>query len=328
MDTGTHLVVGIGLAGLAYLDPAVASDTAAAAAVLTGTVLGSQAPDTDGLYRLRSNAAYVRNHRGFSHSIPAVFGWTALITALLAILFPDVSAAVTAKWVLLAVVIHVLSDMFNTYGTQSLRPFSRMWVSWNVIHIFDPFIFTAHAAAILLWVVGAASPGPLFAVLYIAIVLYYGWRTAVHWRLERQLPIQDPRYKTGDSYSLLPTVHAQNWNIVKRNAAGGFRIGELRNGAARWTEEFHDESLHPAAAAASREADVQAFLSFTSFAYAEVKEHSWGYEVKWADVRYQHRKQYPFVAVVLLDHEMKTLDSYVGWLNEAKLEKRLKLSSL
>jgi len=45
MDTGTHFAMGIGLFGLAHLDPAVASHPVTAQAVLLGTVLGSQAPD-------------------------------------------------------------------------------------------------------------------------------------------------------------------------------------------------------------------------------------------------------------------------------------------
>ena len=76
MDSGTHLVMGLGLAGLASIDPVVASDQTLYAAVLIGTVVGSQAPDLDGLLRLKSNAAYIRNHRGVSHSIPAVAIWT------------------------------------------------------------------------------------------------------------------------------------------------------------------------------------------------------------------------------------------------------------
>jgi inner membrane protein len=36
MDSGTHLVIGLGLAGLAYIDPVIAADTTAATAVLIG----------------------------------------------------------------------------------------------------------------------------------------------------------------------------------------------------------------------------------------------------------------------------------------------------
>ncbi|WP_166240616.1 metal-dependent hydrolase [Paenibacillus turpanensis] len=326
MDTGTHLVVGLGLAGLAYLDPAVAANPTAASAVMLGTVLGSQAPDIDTLLRLRSNASYIRNHRGMSHSVPAWFLWTGLITVLLMLLYPSVSPALTAKWVLIAVVLHVFSDLFNTYGTQAMRPFTDKWISWNVIHIFDPFIFLSHVAAIALWLTGIASPGPLFAILYIFIAVYYGWRTIVHAILERRMPVQDSEYEPGDTYMLVPTVNLQNWNIVKQKKDGSYVLGDLRSGSIRW-EETAVCSSHPAAAASKTHPDVSAFLYFSRYACSEVKEHRWGYEVRWADVRYQHRKNFPFVAVLLLDHQYKPMDSYVGWLNEEKLEKKLKLSS-
>lgn len=71
--------------------------------------------------------------------------------------------------------------------------------------------------------------------------------------------------------------------------------------------------------------DIQALLYFSSFTCAEVKEHRWGYEVRWADVRYRHRKQYPFVGVIHMDHNFKTLDSYVGWVNDTRLEKKLRV---
>ncbi|MCY7585805.1 hypothetical protein MH131_18875, partial [Bacillus safensis] len=45
MDTGTHVVMGISLGGLALLDPAVSADPHMAHAVMIATIAGSQAPD-------------------------------------------------------------------------------------------------------------------------------------------------------------------------------------------------------------------------------------------------------------------------------------------
>jgi len=49
--------------------------------------------------------------------------------------------------------------------------------------------------------------------------------------------------------------------------------------------------------------------------------------VRWVDVRYRYRKQYPFVAVVLMDLNLAPLQSYVGWLSDDRLEKRLRMNS-
>jgi inner membrane protein len=71
LDTGTHVVMGIALGGLATLDPVVAGSHATAVSVLIGTIAGSQIPDIDTVLKLRNNAIYIRNHRGVTHSIPA-----------------------------------------------------------------------------------------------------------------------------------------------------------------------------------------------------------------------------------------------------------------
>jgi inner membrane protein len=323
MDTGTHLVVGLGLAGLAYIDPVVATDPHVSTAVLAGTVLGSQIPDSDTLFRLKSNAAYIRNHRGGSHSLPAVVIWTLLITCLLAVIFGPLPIWHVAFWVFIAVGFHVFSDCFNTYGTQAARPITKKWVSWNIIHIFDPFIFGSHLAAILLWSLHLLPPQVIFPWLYAVIALYYVWRTLVHHFEQRRLPLLDPDYLDGDRYHLIPTVNWNIWTVVKRREDGTFAVGDQRHGVLRWVENIRC-ATHPAVESSKSHPDVKAFLYFSSFACAEVRQHHWGYEVRWADIRYRHRKQYPFVAVVMMDADMRPLDSYVGWLSESRLEKRLR----
>ncbi|WP_438446430.1 metal-dependent hydrolase [Gorillibacterium sp. sgz5001074] len=326
MDTGTHLVFGLGLAGLAHIDPVVAQDPTVAAAVLFGTVIGQQTPDFDTLFRMKSNALYIRQHRGASHSLPAILLWALLITAGLGLAVPNLPLWHVGLWVLLAVVLHVGSDIFNTYGTQAIRPFSERWVSLNIIHIFDPFLFLSHVVAIFLWAVKLAPPEIIFPILYAGVVLYYIWRSAHHYLLENRLPIQDRTFQQGEKYYLIPTVSLNNWNVVKRKMDGSYAVGELRQHDLQWIDQVSCDD-HPAVEASKSHPDIASFLYFSSFACAEVREHPWGYEVRWADVRYQHRKQYPFVAVLLLDRNMKPLDSYVGWLSDARLCKKLGLNT-
>lgn len=322
MDTGTHLVFGLGLAGLAHIDPLVAQDSAVAAAVLAGTVLGQQAPDLDTLFRLRGNALYIRQHRGTSHSLPLLVLWAALITGGIGLIVPGLPLLHIGLWTFLAVAVHVFTDLFNTYGTQAARPLSEKWISWNIIHIFDPFIFGTHVVAIFLWAIGAGAPQTIFPVLYGVLAVYYLWRTIHHLRLERSLPIKDPDYKPGDKYFLIPTISLYAWNVVKRRTDGTYAIGDYKQHHLKWLDQVSC-ACHPAVEASKQHPDISAFLYFSSFACAEMREHSWGYEVRWADVRYRHRKQYPFVAALLLDRDFNPIDSYVGWLSESRLHKKL-----
>ncbi|WP_217594968.1 metal-dependent hydrolase [Cohnella sp. GbtcB17] len=326
MDSGTHLVFGLGLGGLALIDPVIASEPYGPVAVLIGTIAGSQAPDFDTVLRFKSNADYIKNHRGMSHSFPAIAGWTVLITLAVSLLFRSVSWWHIGLWVLLAVLFHVLSDLFNSYGTQAFRPVTRKWIAWNIIHIFDPFIFGAHLVAILLWLTGWARPTVVFPVLYALLAVYYAWRSVVHRRLSARIPSLDPQRREGDQYTLLPTLNLHRWNLVRQSTDCTFAIGEWDKGAVHWIDHTKCD-VHPAVEASKKNKDVQALLNVTPFPCAQVREQPWGYEVRWIDIRYRHRKQYPFVATVMMDASYKVFQSYVGWLSDERLEKRLRMNA-
>ncbi|MEK3882879.1 metal-dependent hydrolase [Paenibacillus sp. PL2-23] len=327
MDTGTHLVMGIGLAGLAMVDPVVAANPAVHTAVLIGTIAGSQAPDLDNVLRLRGNACYIRNHRGLSHSLPAVLIWTAAITGLLQLIYRgSLPWLHVGGWVLLAVCVHVFTDLFNTYGTQAMRPFNEKWISWNIIHIFDPVIFTSHIIAILLWAGGLVNPAELFPILYTLLTLYFVWRTVTARRTVRLLESLDKHHRKGDSYIAIPTISLSIWNVVKHSEDQSFHIGILRGRSLSWLDSVKC-STHMAVEKSKSDPAIRSFLYFTSFACADVKEHGWGYEVRWSDVRYRHRKQYPFVGVLLMNKQFETVGSYVGWLSDDRLSKRLRMDT-
>ncbi|RJE88903.1 metal-dependent hydrolase [Paenibacillus sp. 1011MAR3C5] len=327
MDTGTHLVMGIGLAGLAMVDPVVAGSPAVHTAVLVGTIAGSQAPDLDNLLRLKGNACYIRNHRGMSHSLPAVLLWTIAITGLLQLIYRgSLPWLHVGSWVLLSVAVHVFTDLFNAYGTQAMRPFNEKWISWNIIHIFDPVIFTVHLIAILLWAAGLVNPAVLFPLMYLLLVVYFVWRTYYALQLVRKLPRLDHGYHKNDSYIAIPTISLSIWNIVKQSEDDTFHIGNVRNGQLKWLDKTKCSS-HPAVEKSKNDPAIRSFLYFTNFACADVKEHNWGYEVRWADVRYRHRKQYPFVGVLMMNKQYETVGSYVGWLSDDRLMKRLRMDT-
>ncbi|CAM3848278.1 metal-dependent hydrolase [Cohnella lubricantis] len=326
MDSGTHLMFGLGLGGLALADPAIATHPDGPVAILIGTILGSQAPDADMLLRFKSNADYIRNHRGWSHSIPAQIGWAALITLAVSLLFRGVPWGHLAAWILLAVVLHVTTDLFNSYGTQGFRPFTKKWIAFSSIHVFDPAIFASHALAVLLWLSGLADPRAIFPVLYAFVVLYIAWRTWVHRRLLSQLPKKDPDWREGDRYKLLSTLSMFRWNVVKLSQDNRYSIGEWENSTLRWVDRTRCDD-HPAIEASKSSKDVQALLNLTPCPCGHVRIYSWGYEVRWEDIRYRYRRQYPFVAVVLMDANYVPLQSYVGWLSDDRLEKRLRMNT-
>lgn len=320
MDTGTHFAMGIGLFGLAHLDPAVVSDPVTAQSVLMGTVIGSQAPDFDGLFRFKGGAAYVRNHRGFSHSFPMILVWASLITFILSFIHEGASLSHLFLWTLLAVAVHVLIDCFNSYGTQALRPLSHRWIAWDVLNIIDPFILIVHLAGFLLWWGTPIQPGLLFAGIYSSIILYVAWRWWVHRTLVRRVANMAKQAKR---ISVIPTFRPSLWKLVVEEH-GRIRFGEIHRGRIRLTDEIPDtDREHPAVAASLKDPDIASFLCFSDYRYVRVQTFGNGYKVHWADVRYYHKKHFPFVAIAYLDRNLDVINSYIGWSSEERLEKKI-----
>lgn len=322
MDTASHFVVGVGLAGLSQLDPVALSDPSLHTAVILATIVGSQAPDFDTVTRLHNNETYIRQHRGISHSIPAVIIWTLLISTLL-YKFLHLSNGYwhLLGWTFFAVSLHVGMDLFNTYGTQALRPFSKIWVSWNIIHIFDPFIFITHVIAGVLWISNWVKPSIIFPVLYVLIAGYYVTRVLYHHSLLRYLK-KKLLISKHDQLMIIPTVKYRIWHVMLKLQDESYRVGSWKNRELKWVETVTSD-FHPLIDKSHSHPSVAALLNFTNYTVSHVIEHQWGTEVRWCDVRYRYRKQYPFVAIVFYDHNEQAVASYVGWLNDKKLYKRL-----
>ncbi|WP_066305324.1 metal-dependent hydrolase [Bacillus sp. FJAT-29814] len=321
MDTGTHVVMGIALGGLATLDPAVAASHATTTSVLIATIAGSQIPDIDTVLKLRNNAIYIRNHRGVTHSIPAVLLWPLLITAVIYLFIPDANLLHLWAWAFAAVFIHVFVDIFNAYGTQALRPFSAKWVALGVINTFDPFIFAIHIIGIILWIAGA-NPGYTFLLMYAIIIGYYMSR----YQAKRRVLVE-VRSLIPDATEIIiaPTMRFHQWKIAAMNEHIFF-VGRSVNGKVEILDRFRrvPVPMTPVIEAAKKDENIAAFLSFSPVYRWEVDEYDTYYEVRFIDLRYRSNGHYPFVAVVQLDLDFNPISSYTGWVfSEKKLRKKL-----
>lgn len=323
MDTGTHVVMGIALGGLAALDPAVSSDPATAQAVMIGAIAGSQAPDLDTVLKFRNNAKYIRNHRGITHSIPAVILWSVLITALLYWIIPGVDLLHLGIWTTIAVVLHVFVDIFNAYGTQALRPFSQKWVALGMINTFDTFIFVIHVIGIVAWVFGAPS-GYTFLTVFIVAAGYYILRYYMKRRIIRKI---HEKYHDVEKIIISPTMKFRKWRIaiITKNH---YYVGRSFNDELTILDEYDRVPVPQTKIiqAAEQDENISAFLSFSPVYRWEIDEYSDHYEVKFIDLRYRTKGHYPFVAIVQLDQDLNIVSSYTGWIfSDEKLRKKLDL---
>ncbi|MDQ0156188.1 metal-dependent hydrolase [Robertmurraya andreesenii] len=323
MDTGTHVVMGLALGGLATLDPIVAGSAATATSVMIGTIVGSQAPDIDTVLKLRNNAVYIRNHRGITHSIPAVLLWPLAIVAVVYPFFPEANLLHLWLWTFLAVFLHVFVDIFNAYGTQALRPFSSKWVALGVINTFDPIIFGLHVVGLVIWGVGF-DPGYTFLGIYAILIAYYVYRF-----IRQRKVLREVRTIIPDATDIIisPTMKFHQWRVAVMNKHQFF-VGRAHNNEVTILDQFARVKVpeSPVIEAAKKDKNLSAFLSFSPVYRWEVDEYDNYYEVKFIDLRYRSKDHYPFVAVVQLDMDLNILSSYTGWIfSEEKLRKKLQI---
>jgi inner membrane protein len=313
--------MGIALFGLSKLDPTVAAHPETARAVLLGTVIGSEIPDADTVTRFFGSAVYIRHHRGLSHSLPMLFIWPTLVTSGLSLFLPGADWLHVWLWTFVAVFIHVFIDLFNAYGTQALRPLTPRWISLDVLHIFDPFIFSLHLLGFLLWWLLPDRSGPVFTAVYLLIAAYIALRSLIHHRIVCRLQQDLPSHFR---VTVTPTARFHVWNVIVEEPRV-VKVGEFRKGNLIWTGQIRTADLVHPAAIRSRDTDaVEAFLSFSSYGYPKVYTRPFGFEVRWLDVRYVFKKRFPFVAVALLDQELRPFGSFVGWMNREQLEKKVR----
>lgn len=326
LDSGTHLVMGVALGGLALVDPVVANHSMTFGAVMAGTILGSQAPDVDTILKLRNNAVYIRHHRGITHSIPAVLLWPIGITVVLSLIFQEANVLHLWLWTFLAVFLHVFVDIFNAYGTQALRPFSRKWVALGVINTFDPIIFGIHCIGILLWVFNF-DPVRTFTIMYLIIIAYYIVRFALQSAVKRAVinTIQDE-----DFVIVAPTMRFFNWRIAAKSKTHyyvGTAYGRTINIYDKF--EIHPIPKTPIVDKAMEDVNLQAFVSFSPIYRWEISEVDNGLtEVRLIDLRYRSNDRYPFVAVAHIDENLNIVNSYTGWIfSEDKLQRKLQIGA-
>lgn len=325
MDTGTHIVMGIALGGLAMADPVVASHPVTMTAVLAGTIIGSQAPDIDTVLKLRNNAVYIRHHRGATHSIPAVLLWPILIAGVLSLLLPEANLFHLWLWTFLAVFLHVFVDIFNSYGTQALRPFSNKWVALGVINTFDPIIFGAHLIALMIWAFGANSVWTI-SILYIVLFFYYVLRFAVQAAVKKAVRNTIP----GTTEIIVaPTIRFFQWRIAA-DTETHHHVGRAYGRSINIYDKFMKKPLPESnlIQAALKDKNLSAFVSFSPLYRWEInKFNDELFEVRLIDLRYRSNDYYPFVAVAHLNKECKVVNSYTGWIfSEDKLMEKLDFS--
>ncbi|REI12993.1 metal-dependent hydrolase [Staphylococcus felis] len=322
MDTATHIAIGVGLTALATTDPALSQNMTASATVL---IAGSLIPDIDTVLKLKNNATYITNHRGITHSIPFTLFWPLLITLLTYVFFQSVNPFHIWIWAQLAVFLHVFVDIFNSYGTQALRPISNKWIQLSVINTFDPIIFLLLLIGIAVWSLGI-HPYIVFLPLTCILILYYILRFQMRNWLKKQALNQVQHLGKPIKVFVAPTIRFMQWRIAIQTEEYDY-VGRSFGRNIVFSDKVKRQPYpnEDIMRYAKNDPNVRAFLNFSSIYRWHIRHVSNELtELRFIDLRYLKNGHYQFVAIVHLDEKMKVLHSYTGWVfSEDKLMKKL-----
>lgn len=317
MDTFSHVVIGLGIGALAQLDPVVSANETLTQAVILGTVIGSNAPDFDFLYRLKGKGSYIRNHRGLSHSFPALPLWAIIVSGIL-FPFAGLSFSHLFLWTFLAVILHVVFDLFNVHGTQLLRPYSRKWIAFDAVPLLDPYILLIHFLGFGLILYYQA--GITFLIIYIILFFYLAIRTLSAILSKKHL---QSHFINAERIKLIPRITLFKWDIlIETKEDFLFGIYTLRGLTIEHT--LAKKIDFPLLVSNSRnDHRVSDFLACTNYAYPFVDVRKNGYLVYWKDLRFRTKRFFPTLAIQFISSDFQKKNSYIGTFNSLKQYKKV-----
>ena len=220
MENITHGLFGFALAGVALGNPQIIT-TAERATIVATTVVASQLPDLDIVYRAFGKWAYLEQHRGWSHSIPAQVG-SAIVLAAIARFISGLPYGFLLFYTLLGVALHVVIDFSNSFGTQAFIPWSKWRVAWDLAPTFDPVVAAILGVGWLAWLTGRYSPRPAGLLALAGVGLWLLVRLGLHVWAARVI-----HHRTKGLKSVIPTIKPWTWRYVADLPPGLVVQGEV-----------------------------------------------------------------------------------------------------
>lgn len=292
MDNLTHTFTGIAIARLGL-------EKRWPGATLTLAV-SSNFPDIDIVAAFWGNVAYLEHHRAITHAFPASLLLSAALALILA-RWPGSTRRFVPTLLLswLGICLHIVWDLWTSYGTRALLPFDPTWYSWDLMFIVDPVFL----GLLLLGCFGARWFGrpslPRWAMA--AALAYIGLRAAAQGMAHSQA-----QSFAGSEFELvraLPNpVSLNQWRFVARND-DAFVTGSVQAyGTSRTKAEFKrlkPDDLVRRIAAESHAARV--FLDFSAFPRLEVRREGEVTVIVWRDLRFASVVRSGFFCEVKVD---------------------------
>ena len=293
-------------------------------------ILGANAPDLDLVAGLKDGAAYLKYHRGITHSF---LGIVVLAIMIWGVVYwvgkrirPKPNLSLNAPWLLLVALLgtasHLLLDFTNSYGVRPFLPFSARWYAWDIMFIVDPLLLILLTLGLgVPWLlrlvseeVGARKSrltrGAIFSLC--ALAALWGLRDFAH---RRALSILDSRTYADENPQRLGAfpspINPFVWTGVVETEAflHVLHVNALDpNSPPEEVGTFNKPEASPALEAAGKTRTGRIFMDIARFPWGHVEESEDGFLVSLRDLRYytgpaQSRN---FVADIELDKNLRS----------------------
>jgi len=263
-------------------------------------VLASNLPDVDLVTAIRGATNYLEHHRGFSHS---VVGAPLLALALALLLRATLRGSRLTGLLLCSlagVAVHVLMDLWTSYGTRVLVPFDRRFLTWDLVFIVDPWILTLLLASLV--VMRRSPQSAQIASAGLGLVLaYVGARAVLHQQALDQARAQLSGRELMRIAALPSPIDPFAWRVLA-DTGDAYWTGDVslrgRSAPLLRREKQHEDEAVLRAREKSEVASV--FLSFSTFPWLETFRTEQGTEVVWRDLRFERPGRASFEARVLV----------------------------
>jgi len=229
MDPVTHGLIGLAVSAFSG-NPVALSNP-----ISIGCALGAMSPDLDIVVKFAKNDyEYLRQHRGVSHSIPALFGFAFAISIGLGFVYTNMNFMEVFSWTFLGGLSHTIFDMMNSYGARLLRRKRKV----SLLTLYDPVIWSLTLFLIFNRYNGLMSNTIVGGIFF----AYIGGRYLLREHARKKI-VAHHHLEDLEDVTVLPGLkHFYKWDYIVRTGHHSI-VGDYNNLTQRFKETQRFEKL-------------------------------------------------------------------------------------
>ncbi len=300
MDPLTHAVVGLSLAVLSG-EPISLMNPA-----MLACVAGAVIPDIDIVMQIKGDYSYLKNHRGLSHSIPALMLFSIGITMVLWLAFGTASIWKLLTMSFMGCLSHVLLDLTNSYGAEILWPFYKKKLTFDLLLIYDPMLIIL--ASLIIFPVFKAHIPPY--MIGSAFIYYLGLRYHMRKRV-RSIIMDNYESLYNIKYiRILPSmIGLIKWHFIiiteEQKIIGEINIYPRKHRIISVLDNIEQELQEMV----MNTTLAEFFREFTPVFHIECEKVEDGYSFSFVDLRYYIAKDFLHHATAVINHDLEVVSS-------------------